>query len=199
MALETAANYPVYFAVTEDNKIARWRPFVQFLMAIPHFIVAMFIGIAAAVCIVISWFAILFTGNMPEGLANFIIMAQRYNARVGGFAALLTEQYPPFEFQQTAADPGDYAIRLDVRPALTGRNRLTVFFRYFTQIPIQIFAFVVFIGVYVVMFIAWFAIIFTGQFPQGMRDFVIKGLRLNQRASGYASLLTDEYPPFQLQ
>ena len=199
MALETAAHYPVYYAVTEDNKVARWRPFVQGLMAIPHFIVSIFVSIAGAVCVMISWFAILFTGKMPEGLANFIIMSQRYNARVSGFAAMLTEQYPPFEFTQTAADPGNYAIRLDVRPALENRNRLTVFFRYFTQIPIQIFALVVFIGVYFVMIIAWFAIIFTGHFPTGMRDFVIKGFRLNQRASGYGSLLTDEYPPFELQ
>ena len=113
MALETTQNYPVYFAITEDNTVARWRPFAHIFMAIPHLIIGGILTYAAFVCQVIMWFAILITGNMPAGLANFTIMVQRYNARANGFALGLTEQYPPFEFASTAADPGDYAIRSD--------------------------------------------------------------------------------------
>lgn len=198
MALETAANYPVYYAVSEDNKVANWRPLVHWIMWIPHYIVGYVLQIVAFICEVISWFAIMFTGKMPEGLANLIIMSQRYNARATGFMLGLTEQYPPFEFATTAGDPGDYAIRLDVNPALEGRNRLTVFFRLFMLIPIGLFTMVVFIGAYIVMILAWFAVLFTGTYPTGMRDFVIKAFRLMQRVSGYGALLTDEYPPFSL-
>ena len=93
---------------------------------------------------------------------------------------------------------GNYAIRLDVNPALENRNRLTVFFRLFMMIPILIFTYIIFIGVMVVAFVAWFAVIITGQYPAGMRNFVIKGMRLGQRLYGYGFLLTDEYPPFSL-
>ncbi|MEM7092819.1 MAG: DUF4389 domain-containing protein [Actinomycetota bacterium] len=200
MALEVSAgNYPVYYAVTEDNRVARWRPFVHWIMAIPHLIIGAFLSFAGAFAVMISWFAIVFTGKMPEGLANFIIMGQRYNARANGFALWLTEQYPPFDFSSTAGDPGNYAIRLDITPALEGRNRLTVLLRYFTMIPIMFFFFIVFIGVYFVNLIAFFAILFTGRYPVGMRSFVCRALRLGQRATAYANLLTDQYPPFALE
>lgn len=199
MALETAGNYPIYFAATEDNTVARWRPLVHWIMFIPHNIIGNVLSYAAFVCEVISWFAILITGKMPAGLANFIIMAQRYNLRATGFFLGLTEQYPPFEFSTTPEDPGNYAIRLDVRPELENRNRLTVGLRIFWLIPIALFTIVVYIGVSIVALIAWFAVLFTGKYPTGMRDFVLKGFRLGQRVSGYAALLTDEYPPFELQ
>lgn len=198
MALEAAANYPVYFAVSEDNKIANWRPLAQVFMAIPHLIIGSVLNQVSQVCAFFSWVVILFTGKMPEGLANFIIMAQRYNARASSFAFGLTEQYPPFEFDMTAGDPGDYAVRLDVNPELENRNRLTVGLRFIWMIPTMIFAAIVMIGVMVVALVAWFAVLFTGKYPVGMRDFVIKGSRLEQRVTGYVSLLTDQYPPFAL-
>ena len=199
MALETAGTYPIYFAATEDNTVERWRPLAHWAMAIPHLIIAYVLSYAALVCEVISWFAILFTGKMPAGLANFIIMAQRYNLRATGFLLGLTEQYPPFEFATTPEDPGNYAIRLDVRPELENRNRLTVGLRFLWVIPILLFLMIVYIGAAVVAFIAWFAVLFTGTYPVGMRDFVLKFFRLGQRVSGYGALLTDEYPPFELQ
>ena len=196
MATQAAADYPVYYAVSDDNTMARWRPFVQWIMAIPHFMISS--ALNPFFPAVIAWFAIMFTGKMPPGLANLMIMLQRYNARVNGFALGLTEHYPPFDYATTAGDPGDYAIRLDVNPELENRNRLTVFFRLFMLIPIAIFAMIVFIGVYIVAIIAWFAVIVTGEYPAGMRNFVIKGMRLAQRITGYAYLLTDQYPPFSL-
>lgn len=199
MALETAADYPLYFAVTEDNRMARWRPFLQYIMAIPHLIVAGILSYASQFGAVIAWFVIMFTGRLPAGLANFMIMVQRFNARATGFALGLTEQYPPFDFDTTAADPGNYAIRLDVRPELENRNRMTVFFRIFMVIPIALFAGVILIGAYVVGLVAWFAVLFTGHYPVGMRDFVIKAFRLLQRVTAYGSLLTDQYPPFALR
>ena len=198
MALETATNYPVYYAVSEDNKIANWRPLAHWAMAIPHFIVGSILNFVAQICVTISWFAILFTGKMPEGLANIIVMAQRYWLRTWAFYYGLTEQYPPFEFEAQQADPGNYAIRYDANVELEGRNRLTVFFRMFMMIPIMIFVYFVMIGVGVVAIIAWFAVLFTGTYPVGMRDFVIKGFRLGARMGAYGSLLTDQYPPFNL-
>ncbi len=103
MALETAANYPVYYAVSEDNKIANWRPLAQYFMAIPHLIVGGAMNYASQLVAFISWFIIMFTGKLPPGMANFMIMVQRYNARAMGFALGLTEQYPPFEFATNQA------------------------------------------------------------------------------------------------
>ena len=189
--------YPVRFTFEPAEPIARWRPLVAWLLAIPHFIVLYVIQVVASVCVFIGWFAILFTGKLPEGLAGFPMLQLRYQVRVTTYAMFLQEEYPPFAFETEAPDPGDYPrMRVDIEPALTDRNRVTVFFRWLLVLP-QAFV-LVFVGlaVAIVVWIAWFVVIFTAKWPDGMRDFVIGYLRWSTRVSGYAFLLTDEYPPF---
>ena len=66
-------------------------------MAIPHYIVLFFLWIAVIVCVIIAWFAILFTGRYPRGLFDFIVGVSRWSLRVEAYAVLLTTDiYPPF-------------------------------------------------------------------------------------------------------
>jgi hypothetical protein len=75
----------------------RWLPLVKWFLAIPHYIVLAFLGLAALVCIVIAWFAILFTGRYPRGLFDFVVGVGRWGVRVSAYAFLLvTDRYPPF-------------------------------------------------------------------------------------------------------
>ncbi len=75
----------------------RWFPLFKWFLAIPHFIVLTFLWLAAFVCIVIAWFAILFTGRYPRGLFDFVVGVGRWTVRVGAYAILLTtDRYPPF-------------------------------------------------------------------------------------------------------
>ena len=79
------------------NELNRWLPLVKWLLAIPHYIVLVFLYIAAIVCVVIAWFAILFTGRYPRGLFDFVVGVYRWSLRVGAYAFLLTtDLYPPF-------------------------------------------------------------------------------------------------------
>jgi Domain of unknown function (DUF4389) len=91
-AVHVAIPYPD--APTELN---RWLPLVKWLLAIPHYVVLFFLGLAALVCVVIAWFAILITGRYPRGLFDFVVGVQRWSLRVTGYAFLLvTDRYPPF-------------------------------------------------------------------------------------------------------
>jgi hypothetical protein len=75
----------------------RWLPLVKWFLAIPHYVVLFFLGIAALVCVIIAWFAILFTGRYPEGLFTFVTGVLRWGLRVSAYAFLLiTDRYPPF-------------------------------------------------------------------------------------------------------
>ena len=75
----------------------RWLPLVKWLLAIPHYIVLVFLWIAAVVSVVIAWFAILFTGRYPRGLFDFVLAVFRWTNRVVGYALILvTDEYPPF-------------------------------------------------------------------------------------------------------
>ncbi len=76
------------------------------------------------------------------------------------------------------------------------RSRLTTFFRLLLAIPHLIAVTFYFFAAEVVVIIAWFALLFTGRYPQGMYDFVAGALRYQTRVYGYAGLLSDQYPPF---
>ena len=78
----------------------RWLPLAKWLLAIPHYIVLTILGILAAFAVIIAWFAILFTGNYPRGLFNFVVGVMRWSLRVQAYAFLLvTDRYPPFSLE----------------------------------------------------------------------------------------------------
>jgi len=78
----------------------RWLPLVKWFLAIPHIIVMACLGIAAVVVAVIAWFAILFTGNYPKGLFDFVVGVMRWQLRVMSYALILvTDKYPPFSLE----------------------------------------------------------------------------------------------------
>jgi len=75
----------------------RWLPLVKWLLAIPHFIVLVFLWVAAVVAVIVAWFAILFTGRYPHGIFDFVEGVLRWTQRVVAYAFLLvTDDYPPF-------------------------------------------------------------------------------------------------------
>jgi hypothetical protein len=80
-----------------ERELNRWLPLVKWLLAIPHFIVLVFLDIAAFVVVIVAWFAILFTGRYPRGMFDFVQGVVRWNNRVIGYAlVLVTDRYPPF-------------------------------------------------------------------------------------------------------
>jgi hypothetical protein len=89
-----------------------------------------------------------------------------------------------------------YPISYEADPALEGRNRLTTFFRYFLIIPWHIVAGLYGIVAFFAAVIAWFAIVFTGRYPQGLYDFNAGYLRMVTRVNGFYYLLDDAWPPF---
>jgi hypothetical protein len=75
----------------------RWLPLVKWLLAIPHYFVLFFLGIAAVVAVIFAWFAILFTGRYPRSIFAFVEGVLRWGLRVEAYALLLvTDRYPPF-------------------------------------------------------------------------------------------------------
>ena len=84
-----------YPDVKED--LNRWLPLVKWLLAIPHYIVLVVLGVIAIFAIIIAWFAILFTGRYPRGLFDYVVGVGRWGLRVQAYVSLLvTDRYPPF-------------------------------------------------------------------------------------------------------
>jgi hypothetical protein len=79
------------------RELNRWLPLAKWFLAIPHFIALLFLGTAAAVTVVIAWFAVVITGRYPRGIFDFVEGVLRWALRVDAYAFLLiTDRYPPF-------------------------------------------------------------------------------------------------------
>jgi hypothetical protein len=87
----------VWISYPEITELSRWLPLVKWFLAIPHYLVLCFLGLAAVVAVILAWFAILLTGRYPPSLFNFVVRVLRYGLRVNAYAFLLaTDEYPPF-------------------------------------------------------------------------------------------------------
>ena len=76
------------------------------ILAIPIVVVAIFVGIAFVVVVVIAWFAALFMGQLPRWAHEFLSSVVRWFTRIHAYLLLLTDRYPPFSFEDT-----DFPVR----------------------------------------------------------------------------------------
>src|SRR5690606_40534342 len=112
---------------------------------------------------------------------------------VGAYLALMDDRYPSTDEHRS--------VRLDYPYPDVPRelNRWLPLVKWFLAIPHYVVLAFLYIGVIVVLVIAWFAILFTGRYPRGMFEFVEGVIRWQVQVAGYAFLLvTDRYPPFRL-
>jgi len=137
---------------------------------------------------------ILFRQRYPRWWFDFAVELNRFSARVGAYVALLTDEYPSTVEQQRVHLDFDYPE--DVEQDL---NRWLPLVKWFLAIPHFIILVFLGIGAFFAVVIAWFAILFTGQYPKSLFDYNVGVACWWLRVSAYAFLLvTDEYPPFRL-
>jgi hypothetical protein len=190
------AGYPVEVDFDAPLTVARWRPLVHWLLVIPHELFLYILNIAFGVVTFIAWFAILFTGNIPEAMFGFMVAYLRYQWRVASYALFLRESYPKFDID-ASANRGDDPAWLGVeRPERLSRG--LIFVKWLLAIPHAIVLTFVYIGFFLPAVIGFFAVIITGRWPQGLRRFIAGTARWHFRVTAYTGLLTDRYPPFSL-
>jgi hypothetical protein len=136
---------------------------------------------------------ILFRKKYPRWWFDWNVELQRFTNRVLVYVLLMNDRYPSTDEQQS--------VHLDyVYPdAARDLNRGLPLVKWFLAIPHWIVLFFLWIAVFVVSVIAWFAILFTGRYPRSLFTFVEGVVRWGQRVVGYSLVLaTDRYPPFRL-
>lgn len=190
-----------YLVVDSPYEIARWRPLVNWVLYIPHGIILYALQILARAVFVVYWVMFLFTGKLHTGLYGMMAMYERYNARAGGFLLGWSEAYPPFDFDTTTGAAGDKGAYPPVRltlPAVPETAPRSAALNVLKAIPLYLVMMVYGFAAAVVAIVAWFAVLFTGTWPVGMRTFLV---RVNNYWFGvwtYVTMVADRYPSFAL-
>jgi hypothetical protein len=197
--LSAAAPYPVHLDFHGTLRIARWRPVVQWFLAIPHLFVAYALGIVRAALIVVSFVTVLVTGRIPRPGFDVIAMTLRYEWRATTYALFMRQDYPPFDFRPTATDDGAdrHTVVTFAYPTLISRWQPLV--RWLLAIPQYVVLLGLGLAAAVAVFLGLLTVLSTGKYPLGLRTFLVDVYRYNLRVQAYVGLLSDRYPPFRLQ
>jgi hypothetical protein len=209
--------YPVTYSIDRPARYNRLMVLFRIIVVIPQYIVlfgfpfvifegaldpdspvrallqllqAISLSTVIGILVFLAWFAIIFTARFPASFLRICLAIFHWQQNVVAYMLLLTDAYPPFA-------PGPYALELGISPP-ERHNRLTTFFRVILVIPHWVVLFFLGVALEFVTFIAWFAILFTGQYPAAMYNFSLGVARWYARVAAYLYLFVDEYPPFSM-
>jgi hypothetical protein len=207
-------SYPVSLEGTLDDNLSRWKWLVKWFLAIPHFIVLVFLALGAVLASIAAWFAILFTGRYPRALFDYNVGVLRWGWRVTYYCAevLGTDKYPPFSLE----DDPDYPARLYVEYPEKLSRGLVLIKSWLLALPHLLIVALLVGGTYsvvteetnvqisnpgvigVLAFVAGIILLFTGRYNVSLFDLLMGLNRWVYRVWAYVFLMTDEYPPFRL-
>jgi len=187
-----------YLVLDSPYRLARWRPLVNWVLYIPHAIILNALQILARAVFLVYWLMLIFTGRLHPGLYGVLVMYERYGARATGFLIGYSEEYPPFDFDLDPVDNDVYPpirLALPVVPEAVPRSAAL---NVLKAIPHYIMLIVYFLGAAVVALIGWFAVLFTGAWPRGMRAFLVRVSNYYYRVWTYVTMVDNRYPRFGL-
>ncbi len=187
-----APSYPAAVEVSYPGELNRWLPLVKWLLAVPHYFVLTFVGIAAFFVLIYAWFVVIFTGRWPRGAFDFVVGTLRWGLRVVAYVYLMTDAYPPFSLE----DDPQYPVRVNVTYPEQHIDWWRPIVQWLLAIPYLIVAGVIYYVTLAGAFIAFFTVLFTKEIPRGIFELMMPGLRWQLRGSAYAYFMTDEYPPW---
>lgn len=188
----TPTDYPARLEIDYPERLSRLTTLLRIIWVIPITIVL--IGIGASQIILAPLLMIVFRMKYPRWWFDWNLEFSRFNMRVAAYVLLLTDQYPATDEEQSVHLDLDYPnVEQDL-------NRWLPLVKWLLAIPHYIVIVVLASVAFLVVLIAWFAILFTGRFPRSLFNFVVGVERWSLRIQAYTQLLiTDRYPPFSLK
>jgi Domain of unknown function (DUF4389) len=205
--------HPIRLVVEDDLRRNRLTVFFRLLLAIPHFVWIALWTIAEFFVAILSWFIVLITGRLPNGLHTFSSAYVRYATHLYAYLYLAANGYPGF-----TGEAGSYPV--DVQIASPERqSRWKTAFRIVLVVPAFIIVSALiggpeggggsssdrggesagyYIGgpglAFAAAFLGWFVCLVRARMPLGFRDLIAYALRYGAQTYGYFLFLTDRYP-----
>ena len=203
---QQADQYPVQLSVDfPDRALDRATTFLRLITIIPIVIVLIAVagsssddsggqyataGAGGAI-VIAPLLMIVFRQKYPKWWFDWNVNLVQFSSRVAAYLFLLRDEYPSTDEEQ--------AVHIDIRypDVQNDLNRWLPLVKWLLAFPHYIVLVLLWIALVVVVIVAWFAILFTGRYPQAIFGFVVGVMRWSLRVQAYALLLTtDRYPPF---
>lgn len=164
-------------------------------IVIPHFFLLIFVGIWGAILQFIAWWVILFTGRYPQSFFEFQVALMRWNIRLNARLLNLTDGYPSFGPSGTDENT---SLEVEYPESLSRATLLirTFFGVIYVLIPHGFILYFRTLWGMILTFLAFWAVLFTGRYPESWHQFNVNTLRWSTRVSLYMNAMTDTYPPF---
>ncbi len=169
--------------------------FGVFYIVLPHVFLLIFISLWGSILSFISFWSVLFSGKYPQSFFEFREKLFRWNLRLSARMNNLSDGYPAFGIDGT----DEYTTFEVPYPENLSRGTLLlrVFFgSIYVILPHAFLLFFRLIGSSVLQMLAWWAVLFTGSYPQSWHEFNVGTLRWTYRVNVYMSFMSDDYPPF---
>jgi hypothetical protein len=188
LPLAELPQHPVRLELADDLERSRLTVFFRLLLAIPHLIWLSLWSVLVLVAVALAWFAALATGRVPFALHRFIAAWVRYAMHVGAFLFLVGGPFPGF-----VGAAGSYPVEVAIDPPQRQRRAVTLF-RVWLVIPALLLGGAYTAVAWLVGLLGWWAALFTGRMPEGLRNLGAVSLRYTAQVNAYLFLLTDRYP-----
>jgi hypothetical protein len=164
-------------------------------IGIPHGFLLGVVGIWYSIIEFVKFWVVLFTGRFPESMFEFQLRYQRWYLRVYATMMNLVDGYPAFYPRGTSE-----TVKLEAaRPEKVNQGMVLVrvlFGWLYVGIPHGICLYGRLIATMVLAFLAWWAVLFTGKYPERWHAFNVGTFRWAVRLVHYFGYFTDTYPPF---
>jgi uncharacterized protein with PQ loop repeat len=181
--------HPVALTVPQDElERSRLTVFFRLPLAIVHFVWIALWGTVVLVVVILNWIVMLVSGRPLDAFHRFVSAFLRYVTHVDAFVQLVANPFPGF-----TGTPGSYPVDLEL-PGPEPQKRVVTLFRIFVAIPALVLTSAVGGALYATAFLGWFASLFTGRMPRGLRNLGAYGLRYSAQTYAYLLLVTDRYP-----
>jgi Domain of unknown function (DUF4389) len=183
-----APPHPIILEVDDDLRRSRLIVFFRLLLALPHLIWLTLWAIALYLVTIVNWFVTLIAGRSPEVLHRFAGAFVRYDVHVIAFLFLIANPFPGF-----TGEPGSYPVDVRIEPRAR-QSRWITGFRLLLALPAFLVTAALWVTLFVVSVLGWFAALATGRMPLGLRNLGAFVLRYSAQVNSYVYLVTDRYP-----
>ncbi len=185
--------YPMSFDVRYPERMSRVSTFFRLFLLVPVALILWLLQYFIWFGVAFGWMAVFWRRKYPVWLFRGLAGSLDYTARAWCYGALLTDRFPSL-----SREASPVSLDFDDPPSGYLSRWRVLFWKSILLLPHYIVLQFLAMAVFVVTVLAWFAILFTGNYPRGMFQFSAGVARWYYRTVGYLASFNDRFPPFAL-